>query len=64
MAVRQQQQFEAEVADFSPGVRGALADLQQAHEYARRLRHDRWEFAVEFQYLAALGRRSATCAFS
>jgi hypothetical protein len=40
---------------LSPAALAAIADLQQAHAYARQLGCDRWEFAVELEHLVARG---------
>ena len=49
------QPSEVKFVELSTVVLAALADLQQAHEYASRLSRDRWEFAVELEYLVTLG---------
>ena len=41
--------------DLSPRPRAALAELLEAHDYARDAHHDLWDFAVELGVLAALG---------
>jgi hypothetical protein len=41
--------------DLTPSIRAALAQLQQARDYARDIGGDPWEFAVEIERLIAQG---------
>lgn len=50
---------QAESAGLPTRVQAALALLVEAYHYARALRRDRWDFAVEVQGLYALGVSSS-----
>ena len=52
---QQQQQFETELADLPSASKAAIVELAIAHAYARDVRCDPWQFAVEISRLTDLG---------